>query len=62
MLSDLVVRLRSLFRRNTVEAELDDERFREFKIAETSFVRLSAPDSGIGSAKIDPGLFTKPFA
>jgi len=25
MLSDLVFRLRSLFRRNTVEAELDDE-------------------------------------
>ena len=27
MLSDLVFRLRSLFRRNTVEAELDDECF-----------------------------------
>ena len=27
MLSDLVFRLRSLFRRNTVEAELDDEVF-----------------------------------
>ena len=40
MLSDLVFRLRSLFRRNTVEAELDDELRFHFEQQVEKYVRL----------------------